>query len=243
MSPSPPGIRVLSGHTRILVVAPHGPYIRGRYQNDVLTGVMAEAIHDRLGCLTLINDAYFKPKGPIRKNRVKFILDLYRIDHAGKVEGYLDSIRDAVDAPGKTLVLWLHGLSDVFAAVQARFHMEKGVFDGPAKALDALIAHGQGGDPKTGDTRSRHSASPETVEAFKAYLNGNGMTCLLTHPQAKNYRGRDAKRLNQWFNQLGYGFDRVESIDLEVKVSGYRDSIVNAVRGGHLIAGALETMV
>ena len=235
-----PGIRVIPGHRRILVVAPHGPYFQGRYRNDLLTGVMAEAIQGELGCSAVINDRFFKPKGPLRKNRHKFILDLYRIDHAGKVPGYLEAIRSVVDADGKTLLLWLHGLSDAFAAAQGRFHIDKGAFGGAPRDLEALIAFGQGGDPKTGDPRSSHTARPETAEAFREALCCQGITTLLTHPEARNYRGRDAKRLNQWFVQMGYGFAQVESLDLEVRISGYRDSVAHAERGGRLIAEALS---
>lgn len=240
MIQSPPGVRLIPGHPHILVVAPHGPFIRGRYQNDVLTGVIAEEIQRELGCYAIINDLYFKPKGPIKKDLTQYILDLYRIDHAGKVPGYLDAVKAVVNSQDKTLVLWMHGFSDVFAANQARFHIEKGVFDGDPHELDALIAFGQGGDSKTGETDSRYSARIETVENFRDHLIQSGITALLTHPEARNYRGRDGKRLNQWFNHLGYGFDVVESIDLEIKVSGFRDSKENALRTGRLIAGALR---
>jgi hypothetical protein len=236
------GIRMIPGSSQILVVAPHGPFIRGRYQNDVLTGVMAVSIQAELGCTAIINDLYFKPKGPLQKDRNRYLLDLYRIDHAGKVPGYLEAIRAVVDTDAKTLVLWMHGLSDVFAAVQARFHIAKGAFDLAPAALDALIAYGQGGDPKTGEAFSRYTARPETAQAFRDHLNRLGMSTVLTHPEAQKYRGRDAKRLNQWFNQLGYGLDRVESIELEVKVSGFRDSEENATHAGRLIAKALSAI-
>jgi hypothetical protein len=39
---------------------------------------------------------------------------------------------------------------------------------------------------------------------------------------------------------MGYGFDTVESIDLEIRVAGYRDSMENALRTGRLIADALR---
>lgn len=233
---------MIPGRTHVLVVAPHGPFIRGRYQNDVLTGVIAEQIQRELRCYAIINDLYFKPKGPLKKNRAKFILDLYRIDHARKVPGYLDAIKAVVADNGKTLVLWVHGLSDAFAATQARFHIKKGVFHAAPHDLDALIAFGQGADPKTGETDSRYSAHLEIVETLRDRLTWSGIATVLTHPEAGNYRGRDAKRLNQWFNQMGYGFDAVESIDLEIRVTGFRDSLENAVRTGHLIADAIRVI-
>lgn len=236
------GIRFISGSHNLLVVAPHGPFIRGRYLNDQRTGLITEAIQHELGGCALINDLYFKPKGPIRKSRARYILDLYRRDHGRKVPGYLETIKRVVDSPGKTLVLWVHGLSDEFAAGQARFHGQKGVFEGPPRNLEGLIAFGQGGDPKRGDPRDCPTAQRQTVECFRDHLTKAGLTTLLTHPQAKNYRGRDAKRLNQWFNQLGYGFDQVESIQLEIKVRGFRDTTVNAHRTAGIIAEALQSI-
>jgi hypothetical protein len=70
-------------------------------------------------------------------------------------------------------------------------------------------------------------------------LCAEGLTTILTHPAASNYRGRDSKRLNQWFNQLGYGFYRVESIHLEIREKGFRDIEANAVKTAEIITTAL----
>ena len=133
----------------------------------------------------------------------------------------------------------MHGIADDVAAVQGQEHLERGFFSGPPEALDALIGYGQGGDPKTGDTRDRFTARQRTVERIRDRLTAGGMTTLLTRKDAGNFRGRDEKRLNQWFNRLGYGFDAVESIQLEIKERGFRDSRENAERAAGIIAGAL----
>ena len=114
-----------------------------------------------------------------------------------------------------------------------------GLFDPAPEKLQALIGYGQGGDPKTGETRSRYTARQETVEAFRDGLSAAGLNTILTHPAGSNYRGRDAKRLNQWFNQLGYGLDRVESMHLELRENGVRDTEANAVKTAGIIATAL----
>ena len=64
----------------------------------------------------------------------------------------------------------------------------------------------------------------------------------MTHPAGSNYRGRDAKRLNQWFNHQGYGFDRVESMHLELREQGIRDTEANAVKTARMIAAALGSL-
>lgn len=235
------GIRFLPGRTDILVVAPHGPIIDDQYQNDLRTGVITEEIHNRLDCCAVINDRYFKPKG-VAKSAPGYLLDLFRIDHAAKVPGYLDRIRAVVDADGNTLVLWVHGISDEMAVTHALEHISRGLFHGEPAALQALIGYGQGGDPKTGEASDRPTARFETVSAFRDRLADGGMTALLTRKGGSNYRGRDAKRLNQWFNQQGYGFEKVESIQLEIKEQGFRDSDESARNTAGIIARALADL-
>lgn len=233
------GICYLTGSTDILVIAPHGPVINGEYQNDLRTGIIAEELQKELGCSAIINDRFFKPKGSITKDAANFFLDLFRIDHAQKVPGYLEQIRQITESDGKTFVVWLHGIADDVAVSQGQLHGHQGLFNGKSSDLHALIGYGQGGDPKTGDQQDRLSARPATVEAFASRLTSGGMTTVPTWRKGPNFRGRDAKRLNQWFNQLGYGFDTVESIQLEMKEEGFRDSDINAVNTAHIIARAL----
>jgi hypothetical protein len=237
------GIRYLSGPTGILVVAPHGPVINGAYQNDVRTGIIAEELHRELGCSVIINDRFFKPKGSISKDAANFFLDVFRIDHAQKVPGYLDRIRKIIESDGKTFVLWLHGIADDVAGKQGLLHGEHGLFKGGPSELHALIGYGQGGDPKTGDQLDSFSAQPATVEAFASRLCAEGMATVPTWREGTNFRGRDAKRLNQWFNQLGFGFDTVESIQLEIREKDFRDSDANAIKTTRIIAGALSGML
>ena len=240
MTPKPSGIRYIPGKRDILIVAPHGPFIKGVFENEVRTGIIAEAIQQSLDCHAIINDLFFKPKGPITKSFENYILDIYRIDHAKKVSDYLSRIETVVKSGAKTIVVWLHGITDDVASNQGREHQSLGLFDDAPEKLNALIGYGQGGDFKSGDTRSSYSARIETVEAFRDQLCAGGLTTLIAHPQAARFIGRDAKRLNQWFIQLGYGFDRVESIHFELREKGLRDTEENAVKTAKIIANALR---
>jgi hypothetical protein len=241
MTRKPSGIRYIPGKRDILVISPHSPVINGVFENDARTGIIAEHIQQALNCHAIINDLFFKPKGPIKKSFEDYHLDLYRIDHSQKVSGYLSRIEAIVKEGAKTYVLWVHGITDDVAVAQGREHTSLGLFDQAPEKLQALIGYGQGGDPKTGETESCYTARQETVEAFRDQLCAAGLTTLLTHPAGSNYRGRDAKRLNQWFNQQGYGFDRVESIHLELREKGIRDTEANAVKTAKIIAAALRS--
>jgi len=236
------GIRYIPGKRNLLVVSPHSPVINGVFENDVRTGIIAENIQQALDCHAIINDLFFKPKGPITKSRENYFLDLYRIDHSKKVSGYLSRIETIVKNGAKKFVVWVHGIADDVAIAQGKEHKALGLFDAAPDKLHALIGYGQGGDPKTGETQSRYSARNETAETFRDQLCAAGLTTILTHPAGSNYRGRDAKRLNQWFNQQGYGFDRVESIHLDIREKGFRDTEANAVKTANIIATALSIL-
>jgi hypothetical protein len=239
MPQRPSGIRYIPGKRNLLVISPHSPVIDGVFENDARTGIIAEHIQQILSCHAIINDLYFKPKGPIKKSFEDYYLDLYRIDHSRKVAGYLSRIEAIVKEGAGTCVLWVHGIADDVAVIQGQEHKSLGLFDQAPETLEALIGYGQGGDPKTGETQSRYTARRKTVETFRDRLCAAGLTTILTHPASSNYRGRDAKRLNQWFNQLGYGFDRVESMHLELRENGVRDTEDNAVKTAGIIATAL----
>jgi hypothetical protein len=243
LTQKPSGIRYIPGRRDLLIISPHGPVINGVFENDVRTGIIAEKIQQALNCHAILNDLFFKPKGPITKSLENYFLDLYRIDHSKTVSGYLSHIETVVKNGAKKYVLWIHGITDDVAIAQGREHKSLGLFDETPEKLHALIGFGQGGDPKTGETQSRHSARSETVEIFRDRLCAGGLTTILTHPAGSNYRGRDAKRLNQWFNQQGYGFDRVESMHLELREKGFRDTDENAVKTAKIIATALNLLM
>jgi hypothetical protein len=237
------GIRIISGTNDLMIVAPHAPIIAGEYQNDIRTGVIAEAIQRKLGCMAVINHRFFKPKGAVLKDAAHYFLDLYRIDHSRKVPGYLECIDQAARRDGRTLVIWLHGITDDVAVIQASEHSILGLYDAVPETLMALIGYGQGGDPKTAEAQDRFTARRPTVETLRDQLTAGGITTLLTHRHAGNYRGRDSKRLNQWFIQRGIGFDRVESLHLELREKGLRDSDDSALYAAAVIAKALEHVI
>ncbi len=235
------GVRCIEGRTDILAVAPHGPCIDGEYQNDLRTGVVVEAIQQQLGCSAVINDRFFKPKGRITKSFADYYLDLFRVDHAAKVDEYMAGIRGVVDAPGKTFVVWVHGIADDKALEQEEEHRALGLLPGEIP-LHALIGFGQGGDPKRGDQEENLSARREMVGYVRDSLTEHGMTTLLTHAKCWNYRGRDAKRFNQWFINSGYSHDQVESMTLEITETGFRDTAEHADETATIISSALQAL-
>ena len=236
------GIRYIGGDTRTLLVSPHSPVIDGKYENDIRTGRIVEAVQQRTGCSAIINDRFLKPTPDISKSIGMYRLDMFKAAHAQKVPGYLDRIRQIADSEGRTLVLWVHGIADDVALSQGREHVADGRFGGPPDALHALIGYGQKSDARSGENLDSLSARYRTAEAFRQRLTAGGMTALLTRRKSALFRGHHAKRLNQWFNQSGYGPDRVESIQLEIRERGFRDTDANALKTAGIIAKALSSL-
>ena len=237
------GIRILPGTTNVLIVAPHGPYPvnpktgKQEYKNDERTGLIAEAIQVETGWRTIINDAFVKPDKK-KKEKPDFKdkrLDLFKIEQAKQVPGYLEAIKSAVDAhEGKTLVVWIHGMADGSATTQKRTHIKAGKMKKDDGELNALIGYGQGAHPrinklkrlktdKPEDGKDRLTAKKETVMRFRDELTAKGLFTLIARKEAPNFRGRDPERLNQWFLD-DYTFDQVESIQIEIREKGFRET-------------------
>ena len=113
-----------------------------------------------------------------------------------------------------------------------------------------MIGYGQGPNPNvasnkrnTEDGKSRHSATKETVEKFKDLLTKNGLTTILTRENASNFRGRDPKRMNQWFKNEGYELSGVESIQLEIREQDFRDSRQHCQDTAKKITKALQPFI
>ena len=129
MALKPSGIRYIPGKRDLLIVSPHSPVINGVFENDLRTGIIAENIQQILDCHAIINDLFFKPKGPITKSLENYFLDLYRIDHSKKVSGYLSRIETIVKNGAKKNVVWIHGITDDVAVAQGQEHKSLGLFD------------------------------------------------------------------------------------------------------------------
>lgn len=234
-------IRYLEGETKgILIVAPHGPYEtkddKIKYRNDKRTGIIAEEIHNILGCFTIINDAYIKPDEEINETASlkDKRLDLFKVKQAEKVPGYLKAIKDAVDNHvGKTLVIWLHGIHDNNADSQKIEHVKANLMKEGDGDLHALIGYGQG-------KPSRYTAEQKTVDTIRDELTKRGLRTVITRKDAGNYRGRDTDRLNQWFRKGKNTFDKVETFQIEIREKGFREDAEQCLNTAKIIADAIS---
>jgi hypothetical protein len=224
------GLSIHAGSSNVLIIAPHGPFEaqnndKRKFRNDRRTGVIAKVIHHKTKWFTIINDAFIKPDNDKNEQPDYHAnsLDPYKIKQAKMIPGYLETIKKVVDrTEGKILVVWLHGTADKSAASQQKDHIKAKKIKKADGDLHALIGYGQGKHPKIKrlqnigkakdqDKKSRLTARKETAEKLKAELTKRGLRTLPTRAAANDFRGRDPKRLNQWFLNEGYPLDKVES--------------------------------
>lgn len=220
-------IKIIPGDTRILLIAPHG--VMG---DDDNTDLLTFEIQDRLKCFAIVNDAI--PRSKINFNSVK---------SAAKHPTFLDAIKKVANAPGHTLVVWIHG-GDVEGEKWANA-IKANEFDCPPEAIDAFIGYGQGHNPKNkeGDPKSRYTATKKKAATIRDLLTKAGMVSILTGKESPDFKGREPDNMNQWFRNKPYPLKKVESIQIEIRKPGFRNDATESKRTGEIIASALSELV
>lgn len=204
-------ITIITGRPGLLLIAPHG--VATRPKDDINTDKLTYKIAQRLKCSAIVNDVFS------RKN-----LDFNNVSQASKHQNFVAAMRAIVDAPGLTLVVWVHGID---RHNLAREIAAMGVKDD----IQCLIGYGQ---------PDRLTAEKKTVADIIRLLNANS---IVTRParDGSNYGGRSRRYMNQWFILNGYKLTTVQSVQLEFSCQGVRRS-EDLDEASKKIAGALSAL-
>jgi len=188
------GIKIITGNTKILLIAPHGVATKPR--DDINTDQLTFRIAERLKCSAIINDVFKRTDQ-----------DFNDIADASTHETFIPAIRRVVDAPGRTLVIWFHGIDDDNLK---RETVEMGIKDD----VQCLIGYGQ---------PDRPTAKKKTVDDL---IRMFGINSIIAHVArvGSNYGGNSARYMNQWFRVNNYKLTDVESVQLEFGYEGIRRS-------------------
>jgi ParB/RepB/Spo0J family partition protein len=231
-------IKHLEGNKNILVIAPHG--VMG---DDDHTNIIAEELNKKFGCYAVINEKYRRPKEDEgeKSDPSKFILDLNVISDAKQVEGneflgWIDKYsKEIIKNYDNPLVFHIHGISENIKKV-AKIADD---YNGKPEDLDILIGHGQWED------NTRLTAEESTVKSLIQSLKDNIIEAIRAPVRRihvdgkwKLYCGNDQKRMNQYFriNKIN-----VQSIQLEIKKSRFREDPVTARKEAEPLGEALST--
>ena len=221
-APPAPKVEFIPGKTDILVIAPHGVSVPGVDNDDTNTAFLARKIADDLKCSALINHS-------IKRTTV----DYNRKKEAEKDKDFIGNFRSVLDAKGPTLVVWIHGYDkEKQKSLQEQLN--------PGGDLDCIIGHGQGLEP-------RDTAHPKTVDRLISLFRHQEIVacCAKQTPPSKEYCGYSLEIMNQWCRQQKeyQDLDTVQSIQLEFKEPGFRDTKEQAEAVGLKVAKALRIMV
>jgi hypothetical protein len=226
-------IILIEGSRDLLLIAPHG-----HPKDDENTGELTRKVAGHLNCRAIVNLVYRKPLGSDRPDLAARRLNLNKTDQAVQHPWFVNAVRSTADAPGRTVVVWMHGIKDENIQAEAE---RTDAYEGDPRQLLVLAGYGQGASSKTGEPHHRCTAYPETVNRLIERLTANRLTAMAVRVDAASYRGRHEDYMNQWFLQNGYPLTSVESIQLELKYTGVRDSS-SLDSASQSIAAALKTL-
>ena len=187
-------IKIISGNTKLLLIAPHGVATKPR--DDINTDQLTFRIAERLKCSAIVNDVFKRTD-----------LDFNDVVHASTHSTFIPAIRGVVDAPGRTLVVWVHGIDDDNLKGEI---VEMGIKDG----VQCLIGYGQ---------PDRPTAKKKTVDDLIKMFGANSIIAHVARV-GSNYGGNSILYMNQWFRLNGYKLEDIQSVQLEFKYESIRRS-------------------
>lgn len=223
-------IGLIGGHNRVLLVAPHGfngDKTRKLKADDINTAALTREISKKLNCYALINETYKKPKkikdphtekefeGPPDPENKRI-----NVNRKDQVEKYLNeefleplkgSVQKIIEEYGSAIIFWIHGIDDA--------NINGDSVAGDPSNVHVLIGIGQG-------NKKRSTAKKQTVLHLIDCLSANGNRKKVSAALAKEesyYCGNDTNTMTQYFRK-DYALSKVESIQLEIKYTGFRES-------------------
>ena len=186
-------IKIISGNTKLLLIAPHGVATKPR--DDSNTDQLTYRIAERLKCSAIVNDVFKRTH-----------LDFNDIADALTHDTFIPAIRKVVDGPGRTLVIWVHGIDDD--------NLKREIVEMGIKDVQCLIGYGQ---------PDRPTAKKKTVGDLIRLFGANSIIAYVARFGSK-YGGRSTEYMNQWFRINDYKLADVESVQLEFRLKGIRRS-------------------
>ena len=226
----------------ILVIAPHGVP-----QDDKNTDLITRQLAENLECCSVVNDVYRKPKK--RKDKTTRQIEYEQPDKDKKivnanrrnqVEQHLDQeflqpilahTQTIIDGYGKALVVWIHGIADGNIKAEAKDMRAN-------EDIHLLIGIGQG-------VPDRFTAYNETADELIELLKRNQKKPITACRAKKgsDYCGWHPNIMNQLFRQDRYDLSEVQSIQVEIKYKGFRDTDENIENTAKALTEALSALV
>ena len=227
-------LELIEGSSNVILVAPHG-----HKSNDIRTGKLVRQIAEKIKCYAIINEKYAKPKNKSEPDKKGFKVNLNNIQQVKQhlkteflepLKNYKDEI---IKKYGEAVILWIHGAEDE--------HIKGDVVDKTiADSVKILVGYGQ----KKGEN-NRLTAKEETVNNIISALTGKGLKAVLANPNKRVYRnnysycGSALHNMNQFF----FSDKRVQSLQLEIKESDCRNTMLNVKNTAQSMSKAIKKAI
>lgn len=185
-------INNIEGNPRLLLIAPHG--IATEPKDDINTDKLTLKIAERIKCRAIVNNVISR-----------LYLDLNKVDEAKKHKKFISTIEKVVKTPGRTLVIWIHGIDEDNLKDEIQTL-------GVKKNIQCLIGCGQPDKP---------TAKQKTIDDLIRLFEDNSIIACVAR-NGSNYCGHNISYMNQWFRSEGHKLTDVQSVQLEFKLEGIR---------------------
>ena len=222
-------ISIRKGTGNVLLIAPHG-----HPDNDGRTYSITRMVAESVDSYAIVNKTYRKP--PFIKNddgtyyrdengkkvrhdpnKKKKWLNLNRKNQVHKYlkaefeVPLLHTVNEIIKECGNALIIWIHGMNDM--------NLNPKNTEGNATGMDALIGIGQGNQDSL-------TAKSNTVEKLISALQSNPAKAINTAlaKRGSDYCGWHKNIMNQFFVGKKYSLDKVESIQIEIRRKGFRET-------------------
>ena len=222
-------IEKITGNNKILLIAPHGfngDNTNGLKADDENTGILTREIARRLNCYAITNEVYKKPEKSYDPEKGREIENpdpknkRINLNRQNQVEKYLKKeflqplknfTQSIIKNHGSALVFWIHGIMDENITIET--------VDGDIDNTHVVLGIGQG------NSNHHITAKKKTVDDLIRVLRENGGMKIFAALAKKtsDYCGAHKNIMNQYFRTHGHNISEVESIQMEIKYSGFRD--------------------
>ena len=229
-----------------LFVAPHGVH----YDDDY-TGIISKHLADQLESYAVINEKYQKPEtvGLKQSDLERNLANLNRCNQIDQneelkeefIEPILESKSNILKNNNKAFIFHIHGVSDDHINHVAE---AIGEYKSNPEDLHVLVGFGQ----REGDNALLTADEDKIIKPLIEYLKEIDINAAVapTVPimgndgEEKLYCGSDPNGLNQ---RLCKPKDKVQSIQLEIKKSGFRENEDQAIKTAERLGMALSKIV
>ena len=239
------GIEERKGSRRILLVAPHGYKTvqdgKTTYHNDEMAGLLTRLIAEKFQCYAVINEKYKRGEGTEGADASKFQVNCNEIDQvethlkAGYLKPLLKFKNEIKKEYGEPLVVHIHGIGEDGSKKGLTAYCEKNKLKNKPSIL---VGYGQ--DANT----PRLTAKQETIDGFTRFMTEHlEIPTIITDEAYGDYCGWDINNMNQLFQRKKYKDEAVQSFQIEIRKTGFRDEPGNVEKAADAIGEALLHLI